>query len=166
MKGTKIIFLFVALLLPACIFVFLKIFGKNEFAVAPLFQTEAPVLPSACGQATTPYVVSSGDVSDFLDNSDSLGIIFFAKDSVVASSTRKTFAQLKELYDKDPVSLSMRWPAPGRFDSAFHCIFAMKMTKDIVLIDNHGLIRGQYESTDRDEIDRLKTEITIILKRY
>jgi hypothetical protein len=166
MKGTKIIFLFVALLLPACIFVFLKIFGKNEFAVEPLFQTEAPMLPSACGQATTPHIISGDQVSDFLKSSDTLGIIFLVKDSAVTSSRRKTFAQLKELYDKDPVSLSMRWPDPGEFDSAFHCIFAMKNPKDIVLIDNHGLIRGQYESTDRDEIDRFKTVITIILKRY
>jgi hypothetical protein len=166
MKGQKIIFLFVALLLPACIFVFLKIFGKNEFAVEPLFQTEAPALPSTCGQATIPFVVSSDKLSDFLKNSDTLGIIFLVKDSAVTSSTRKAFTQLKEIYDNDPVSLSMRWPAPGEFDSAFHCIFAMNKSKDIVVIDNHGLIRGQYESTDRDEIDRLKTEITIILKRY
>src|SRR6478609_6842800 len=34
----KVLFLFLALLLPIAVFVFLKSFGKNEFAVKPLFQ--------------------------------------------------------------------------------------------------------------------------------
>ncbi len=42
MKGKQLdISLYSAPLL-GCIFIFLKIFGKNEFAVQPLYQTEAP----------------------------------------------------------------------------------------------------------------------------
>ncbi len=165
-KGQKIILLFVALLLPACIFLFLKMFGRNEFAVEPLFQKEAPALPSPCDSATVPYVVSGDKLSDYMRPTDSLAIVFLAKDSIGSSSTRKTFTQLKEEYEKDPVSITMKWPVKDGFDSTFHCTFAMKKPQDIALIDNQGVIRGQYESSDRDEIDRLKTEITIILKRY
>jgi hypothetical protein len=165
-KGQKIILLFVALLFPACIFIFLKIFGRNEFAVEPLFQKETPALPAPCGTATAPYLVPSDKRSDYMRPHDSLAIVFLTKDSIGSSSTRKTFAQLKEEYEKDPVSITMRWPAKDEFDSTFHCTFAMKKPQDIALIDNHGVIRGQYKSSDRDEIDRLKTEITIILKRY
>jgi hypothetical protein len=166
MKGTKIIFLFVALLLPACIFVFLKIFGKNEFAVEPMFQTEAPVLPAKCGAVKAPYIITADKVSSFIMANDSLAIIFFLDETALTSKMQKTLHQLKETYKKDPISIVLERNDAPDFDLAFDCIFAMKMPKDIVLIDNHGMIRGQYESTDRDEIDRLKTEITIILKRY
>ena len=37
MKQKKTVFLFLALILPICIFLFLKFFGKNEFAVEPLY---------------------------------------------------------------------------------------------------------------------------------
>jgi hypothetical protein len=155
--GQKIILLFVALLLPGCIFLFLKIFGRNEFAVEPLFQKEAPALPSPCGQVVAPYIVSSERLSGLIKPTDSLAIVFLSKDSIGTSSSRKTFTQLKEEYEKDPVALTMKWPANDGFDSTFHCTFAMKKPNDIALVDNHGVIRGQYESTDRDEIDRLKT---------
>jgi hypothetical protein len=36
---------------------------------------------------------------------------------------------------------------------------------DIVLLDKEN-IRGQYSSADRDEVDRLSTELDIILKKY
>jgi hypothetical protein len=46
------------------------------------------------------------------------------------------------------------------------CVFFLSDVQDLVLVDATGVIRGQYLSTDRDEMDRLITEIAIILKRY
>jgi hypothetical protein len=37
---------------------------------------------------------------------------------------------------------------------------------NIVLIDEQKRIRGHYDGTDRDELDRLEAEINIILKKY
>lgn len=164
--GKKIIFLFLALLLPALIFVFLKIFGKNQFAVEPLFQTEAPSLPSYCDVAQAPYSIPLTKIEPFIRPGDSLSIVFFRADSSARSVQGKIYVQLADHYKNDPITLTILRTPDENFDVTFHCIFAMKEPKDIVLVDNHGLIRGQYESTDRDEIDRLKTEITIILKRY
>ncbi len=164
--GKKIIFLFLALLLPAFIFVFLKIFGKNQFAVEPLFQTEAPSLHSRCDPAKTPYSIPLDKLDRFIKAGDSLSIVFFRADSSARSVQGKIYGQLAEHYKNDPITPTIAWVSDNDFDVVFHCIFAMNKPKDIALIDNHGLIRGQYESSDRDEIDRLKTEITIILKRY
>jgi len=46
------------------------------------------------------------------------------------------------------------------------CIFLLKKPYDVVLIDRKGLIRGQFVSDNREEIDRLITEVDIILKKY
>jgi hypothetical protein len=46
------------------------------------------------------------------------------------------------------------------------CIFLLKAPYDVVMIDRKGLIRGQFVSDNREEIDRLMTEIDIILKKY
>src|SRR5690606_26275936 len=46
------------------------------------------------------------------------------------------------------------------------CVFFLQEPFDVVLVDRRGAIRGQYDSKDRDEIDRLITEATIILKKY
>ena len=55
----KIIVLFLALLLPVAIFIFLKSFGKNEFEVKPMFQ-DAVNQPTDCSsfKYQTPYQVA------------------------------------------------------------------------------------------------------------
>jgi hypothetical protein len=166
MKGKKIIFLFVALLLPGCIFLFLKIFGKNQFDVEPLFQKEAPVLPADCTPAQGPFVVPDSLLSFQRQPDDSLTIIFFTHEAAMPSQSKKVFQQLVDLYEnKEPVTVA-RIDVYNGSDRPYRCTFAMKGPADIALIDRRGVIRGQYESSDRDEIDRLKTEITIILKKY
>lgn len=165
MKGKKIIFLFIALLLPGFIFVFLKIFGKNQFDVPPLFQTEAPVLKDGCDPVKAPYVIAPEILNGFVRTGDSLAIVFFSADSTLDAGSKKLYQQLSDMYKQDPVALAVSTSSPEGADF-FNCIFAMTKPNDIALVDKNGLIRGQYESADRDEIDRLKTEITIILKKY
>jgi hypothetical protein len=46
------------------------------------------------------------------------------------------------------------------------CIFLMNDTNDLLLLDRKGIIRGHYLSSDREEVDRLITEVTILLKKY
>jgi hypothetical protein len=36
----------------------------------------------------------------------------------------------------------------------------------VTIVDNQNRIRGYYDATDRDEVDRLIVEIKIILKQY
>jgi hypothetical protein len=45
------------------------------------------------------------------------------------------------------------------------CVFLLHDPYDIVLFDKQGFIRGQYYSGDRDEIDRLILELSIILNK-
>jgi hypothetical protein len=160
--GKKIIFLFLALLLPGCIFVFLKIFGKNEFNVEPLFQSAKPIVTAPCSDVTVPYKVSGDVLKQVFSFGDSLALIYFDEDTL----TTKSFEKLEDKIGDEPVSLKRLNANNVESRALYACVFFMEQKKDLVLVDRAGLIRGQYEFDDLDEIDRLKTEITIILKKY
>jgi len=162
--GKKGVFLFVALLLPAVIFVFLKLFGKNEFDVQPLFQTEKPEAVQGCGDVSLPYRVSKDMVKEILSAKDSVVLVWFVKDSTASAPVATEIAQLTTELKDDPVGfVSIN---KQRFGDWYACRFLMREPLDAVLIDSRGAIRGQYELEDRDEADRLRTEITILLKKY
>src|SRR5882672_9775545 len=75
----KVIFLFLALLLPIAVFIFLKSFGKNEFAVQPLFQDSVSV-PIGCSSFSypVPYVTPDTVLAQvFHEINDSLALLVF-----------------------------------------------------------------------------------------
>ncbi|HYG19437.1 MAG TPA: hypothetical protein VD816_10935, partial [Ohtaekwangia sp.] len=74
--------------------------------------------------------------------------------------------RITDNFAADPVHITYfntKAPADSTIRS---CIFFLKEPFDVVLVDRKGRIRGEYDADDRDEIDRLITEITIILKKY
>ena len=163
--GKKGIFLFVALLLPGVIFVFLKMFGKNEFGVEVMFEKEKPEAVAGCSEVALPYRVSHDVVKEVLPGRDSLVLIWFAKSSANTHALTE-IGQLKNDLVSDPVKVVLVAESDARFNDWYGCRFLMRAPLDAVLMDRRGAIRGQYELADRDEADRLRTEITIILKKY
>jgi hypothetical protein len=164
MPGKKILFLFLALLLPICVFLFLKIFGKNEFAVKPLFQDAIPNGFEKCPEVELPYKIEPETLHQIFATSDSLGLIYFKNENSVRESDNQMARIMKE-FGKNEIKLTT--VAPGSvLDQEKECTFFVKGPYDLVLLDKKGIIRGQYVSHDRDEIDRLITEVDIILKKY
>jgi len=161
--GRKILYLFVALLLPACIFVFLKIFGKNEFAVPPLFGTEAPAIQPPCVPVAMPYSIPDSVMHQLSFSRDSLLLIGFGDRSRQGSNEMNRFV---EHFPDTVISRLDIHVQDSRYAFWKTCVFFLQEPADLVLVDQHGRIRGQYTSSDLDEMDRLITEITIILKRY
>lgn len=160
MKGKKALFLFLALLLPICVFLFLKIFGKNEFAVKSLYQIKAPEAISNCVIPAIPYHIPDSVASQLNFASDSLLLIWYAANN---SDIEKAKEKVTKKYDK----LNQLVLSPtGKFKTWKECIFFMTSPYDIVLLNKKGFIRGEYKSYDRDEMDRLFVELDIILKRY
>ena len=161
----KLIFLFVALLLPGLIYTFLKLFGSNRFQVAPLFQTEIKV-PAGCPEVTAPYEVPQ-DVFSSLSlppGKDSLFLVFYEMDETKLGSTAGNINEIEETVasGKDGIRLVKIHGDTLKL----RCPLLMEPDMDIVLLDQHRRIRGQYTSTDRDEVDRLSTELDIMLKKY
>jgi hypothetical protein len=162
MKSTKALFLFLALILPVCIFLFLKFFGRNEFEVQPLFFDAPPSSDSTCLPVTAPYVVHDSVMSYLGIGNDSLVVAFMGEANTNSSN------QIKRITDEVPrlPVTYVNFSGSERYLSWKRCVFFLDDSKDIVVVDRQGRIRGQYISTDREDVDRLFTELTIILKRY
>jgi hypothetical protein len=158
----KTIFLFVALLLPGCIFVFLKYFGENKFDVAPLYTEEYPIGAEACGiKITLPYKVPDSIQSKFNNQSKAYTLIHIGS---VTADSEKQLNRVKHEYGNE-INLQ-QLPITTKTSGLKRCTFFLAEPDDLVLLDQQGLIRGQYSSAKRKEIDRLITELSILLKHY
>ena len=155
MAAKKPILLFLALLFPVCIFLFLKFFGKNEFDVPALYQQEEPIVPAGCDYSyQIPYrIADSLKMSLSRSGIKQIYLVNFSSDKLV---------RVTEAYGGD-ISII---PGTGFSEVTRACAFLMPKESDIVLIDDQGKLRGQYESSDREEIDRLLLELDILLKKY
>ena len=158
----KVIFLFVALLLPAVIFVFLKMFGKNKFDVSPLYTTEYPTAVEECGvNIALPYVIPDTLQTRFQTKQNPLTLLYFGSPE---NDPEKQINRVKRDFKND-VNLQVLSDSTGG-EQLKRCIFFLSEFQDIVLLDQNGAIRGQYVSTERKEMDRLVTELSILLKQY
>ena len=164
MTGKKILFLFLALLLPVVIFIFLKTFGQNEFQVPVLHQDSIPARSSDCNiRYTTPYRIADSVMAQFEANGrDSLYVVYFDE------SQRAAMTRISVEFHGDPISVvagEEAMPA-SQMQALKDCILLMEDQTSITLIDHQGRLRGYYNGSDRDEVDRLIVEMKIILKRY
>jgi hypothetical protein len=184
----KSIYLFLALLLPIAVFLFLKFYGKNEFEVKPLFQT-APELVEVCEnvQYTLPYTVADSVLEYFKwRNQDSLTLIVFM-DSVkenqheISVQLTRVMTELPEsgyrIVSVHPEFYGERATATNQDTTVIHvheadylmykqCAFLLHDPNHALLVDSKKRIRGQYDLGNRDDADRLIVEMKIIGKHY
>jgi hypothetical protein len=185
----KILFLFLALLLPVVVFVFLKLFGQNEFAVQPLFQ-EAVEPPQACTSFVykTPYTISDSILTKLGWNSqDSVTLFIF--DDKIRENRIETLGQIERItqeFSSEKISVQCvvengesNWLnnlgdrinvaelMPEAFPINKNCVFLLKESDNAVLVDSKKRIRGQYNLTNLEDADRLFVhELNILFNRY
>jgi hypothetical protein len=151
----KILYLFLALLLPGLIFVFLKRFGKNEFALPIYYQDGVDV--TDCNMTyTVPYLLP-----------DSLWI-YPKKEATlfIVSENSESRIELKKLigdFDENEYAVAV---VPTELTDVRECILLAGKEWDVVLVDDRNQIRGYYKPNTREEVDRLKMELSILLKKY
>lgn len=163
-NATKVIFLLLAFVLPIGIFVFLKIFGRNEFDVPPLYVTQAPPQIAGCPSVgAAPYHVADSLLKRYRDAADSLTVVFFQP---LSGEALNQLERVREQTSGDPVHLVEGELSGQNREVVRRCVFFLDGPANAVMIDKKGTIRGQYQIDDRDEADRLLTEITILLKKY
>lgn len=159
----KSIFLFLALVLPVLVFLFLKFFGKNEFAVEPLYVSTYPQVPGECGPVDRlPYHIPDSIRTQIPFGNDSLRVLTLG---TLGKESQNELNIVMARFAKDGVGIFQIADA-RKIKFWTSCIFFLKKREDMVLLDKKGSIRGVYESWKREETDRLMTELTIILKRY
>jgi hypothetical protein len=159
-KYKKIMLLFLALLFPVLIFLFLKFFGKNEFTVPPLYIVEYPENMNECGVTVElPYRIADSVRTSLTRSAENFTLIYFGE---LNSASSKNMDKVTEQY-KNKIAFEI---LPDSLSRIKDCVFFLRHPNDLVLVDNHGTIRGHYISGDRDEIDRLRMELSILLKEY
>ncbi len=148
----KIAYLFLALLLPGIIFIFLKKFGKNEF--------DLPVYDVAQASSACPYAYQSPYVlPDSLWKKDRTTATLF-----ISPGTTQQQSNLEKIWEEfTKQDLRIVDIDAGE---AMQCILLAKHPYTTVLVDDQKRIRGYYLPDTREEFDRLKMEINILLKRY
>lgn len=164
MKGKKVIFLILALLLPVTIFIFLKLFGRNEFQVQVLHQQTVPPAAADCNfDYNVPYQIADSVMNAFNRNErDSLYVFSF--DERDAEAMQRVTAE----FGDDPIQVIGPEEVEAGFDPAFlrRCVLLLQGDTAVALVDHQRRIRGYYDAKDREEVDRLIVEIKIILKQY
>lgn len=163
MKGRKLIILIAALAAPAAVFLFLKFFGSNEFAVAPLYQEAVP--ETTCeGTYQLPYRIPDS-VRNTLPFDESNGIVVVAfpdQDSV--GTVVRHLRRIEDTFANDPVAF-VRLPDAGN-ERLRECVYFLNESFTTVAVDRDGAIRGRYTLSDLEDADRLSVELKIMLHKY
>ncbi len=178
MKVIKLILLLLALALPVLIFMFLKFFGKNEFAVEPLYQDGPPAVEGCVQPPNGPFAIKVELLRGLgWSEKDSLTLVYVAKQS----GGSEAWGRIRENFT--PVELPiLKITATGLNDSTLteefvqvpsdsiqtlkKCFLFLHEPYNLLLVDSRRRIRGHYPLDNREEIDRLIMEAEIILKKY
>jgi hypothetical protein len=174
----KFIYLFLALALPGLIFWFLKKFGRNEFSVPVYFengiQTDSICNMNVPGIYSVPDSVLS-KVGIRKDAPAKLVVIYpFIKDDL------SEVVRVAEKYIPDRVETVVVSGIPNnpdgklrrvffdydQFGPIVYCLLRVEEPWSVVMLDEHNRIRGFYDGSRRDEMDRLDLELSILLKKY
>ncbi|MEQ8426074.1 MAG: hypothetical protein RIA63_15245 [Cyclobacteriaceae bacterium] len=171
----KPIVLFLALLLPVLIFVFLHFFGRNEFNVPIYFQSPSDEVPGDCS-ITYPYHVQD---SNFQINGPTVVLFTGGLNEKKVKESIFQLSRLKdEFKDHAPSIVLLSQETSGdsgyeneiALDSASYvqmrkCVF-LAGSNQLALIDNEKQIRGFYSEASLKEVDRLIVELKIIFNEY
>ncbi|MDZ4715460.1 MAG: hypothetical protein SH819_08325 [Cytophagales bacterium] len=162
----KLIYLFLALLLPGLIFVFLKYAGENKFEVPVYFEEGVDSVDVSCPKSNEkPYRLPDSLWEQGGINRSRPVLMIFDSESasgpVVAKAVREEMGEESVNFIMDTGFTDSLRASQWRT-----CIFMAKPPRQTVLADTLGRIRGYYDIRAREEVDRLRLELKILLKRY
>lgn len=157
----KKVILILALLLPIGVFLFLGLFGKNEFSIPVYYESGVDSPEPSCNRTyESPYFVSN----TLLDRMGwTSGAVLIMVDSAMSMQQG-----LKRLNDEfgDDVQLIYPTGTAEYLDEMYSCDLFLRKPWTAVLLDDQRRIRGYYDPKTREEVDRLIVEMKILLKQY
>lgn len=157
----KKIILILALLVPIGIFIFLKFFGKNEFTIPVYYESGVDHPPADCNRTyDSPYLVSATALNTIGWNGHNVLLVADSSDVI-----QKALMSLDEKISNEIQSLFLSGQEDDQHE-LLTCDLLLKSPWKVVLIDDQRRIRGYYDPSDRDEMDRLVVELKILLKQY
>lgn len=154
----KLVFLFLALLLPGIIFLFLRKFGKNEFNI-PVYYQAGVEDAGPCGSYPVPYTVPDS-IMRSIQTENKPVLVVVDTSAEVKRNLNRLNTELGEIFTVfwlDSVPDKVQWQT---------CVFILHSPWTAVLVDTQSQIRGYYAPSTREETDRLLLEMRILLKQY
>ena len=182
----KPIILFAALILPGCIFFFLKVFGDNQFDIPTYYQEQYEFETLSCEQLSAPYAVNNRAFEQLTQesknrlNSGTISIIAVALNNDDTKNYTKYIAQLKDRLEDDvqmvllmnstindnahtPNADVVLGAKEQQMNDIIKCTLLITDNDNKwVLLDKENRIRGYYKNTQK-EIDRLAGEVKVLL---
>jgi hypothetical protein len=159
----KKIYLFLALLLPALLFVFLKYAGRNEFNI-PVYHESGVKNPTGClATYPSPYVVPD---SVWGSNRKVVILTIFPKSGLDIHKLKSRIEDEFGLQDITIIEPCVEARDSARCAWLRKCVLLVNDPWETVLIDKEGRIRGYYDLLSREDEDRLRVELKILLKKY
>lgn len=163
MKGSKVIILIAALAAPVAVFLILKFFGKNEFAVEPLFRDAVP--DTGCNfEYRLPYHLPDSVRGSLPFDESAAFVVIGFPDQDTTGMAAKNLRRLEDAFSKDDVAF-VRLPSEGS-ELLRECVYFLDRDFSAVAIDREGTIRGRYTLSDLEDTDRLSVELKIMLRKY
>lgn len=186
----KAVFLFLLIILPVAIFLFLKSFGRNEFTIPVYYeQGLGDSLSTPClDKAQTQYFVQN----NLLPDNKAKVVHFERMDGPLLKLRMEELERVQDVfYNDEDIELltyvnnaSLDVQAINDYDSRIRfmdefwhrnaldstewaklkfCDMAMtRIDNRVVLVDKQNRIRGYYNITEREETDRLILELRIL----
>jgi hypothetical protein len=159
-------YLLLALLLPILIFIFLKFAGRNEFNI-PVYYEKERVKPEPGCPASYPQPYKLQDWNGIPSENRRTGnvLVFPQRDFDFKAFEHRLNEEMGEgeVLIKDACQLAGDSTSCAQWRK---CVFLAKAPYQTVLFDKNGQIRGYYDLTLREEEDRLRVELKILLKQY
>lgn len=155
----KPILLFLALLLPMLVYIFLKQFGRNRFDL-PVFYEEGigRELPGCPPNSAVPYTLPEVILRTWGWKEEGVSLIVLD-----SAAVERNLQRVQDEFNPDEY-------ARVNVDSASYdirsCVLLAGDTSSVVMVDSEKRIRGYYNPVTRKETDRLILELKIILKKY
>ena len=171
MKGfLKGVFLIAILAIPVVIYVFLKLFGKNEFSIPVYYENGVEVSFPGCNFNVVPHTL---DIDPSKIQQANVTVFFQRGEGFQATDLYNIERRLKAVFPENFTFSAYGLGAQEvgnftvldslEFKRSMHCDFVTDTVNQFILHDGKGLIRGYYH-TDLEEVDRLIVETKIVLE--
>lgn len=159
----KFLYLFLALLVPGALFVFLKYGASNKFDIPVLPSTDSPLHSDCQGKIQGSYIIPDSVWSWIPEKHKPAHVIVFG---VPGLNPAAVAAAVSDEIGNNVVftmgeTLSADSTTQARWKS---CVFLLSSPKQSVLVDTLGQIRGHYDLRGLEEVDRLRVELKILLE--
>lgn len=161
----KFVYLFLALLVPGLVFVFLKYAGSNKFDVPNLPEPGKPLHSDCVGNVEGPYAVPDSVWKFVPERGKPAHVVVFSDRGLDATEVSGAI--------REEIGSAVSFVMGGSlaFDSAGQsrwksCVFLLQPPAQSVLLDSEGRIRGHYDLRSREETDRLRVELKILTESY